>query len=77
MINLNTLQCIFANYAATIAIKMAAGVTCGRDMAYLYTAYSYMNVADAMTKGCDLDVAELDKILAYQNATSLTIQTCC
>lgn len=77
VITLNTLQCIFANYAANLAIKIGAGVYCGRNINSLYTAYSYMNIADAMTKGCDLDAAQLDKILAFQNAQSLTIQTCC
>lgn len=77
MINLATLQCIFANYAANYAAKVAVGVDCGRDISNFYTSYSYMKVAEGIEDGCDLDVAHLDKILAFQNATSLTIQLCC
>lgn len=77
MIDLSILQCIFANYAANYAAKVAVGVECGRDIANLYTAYSYMNVANGIEEGCDLDVIHLDKILAFQNAQSITIQLCC
>lgn len=78
MIDLNSLQCIFANTAATYAIKNAAGVKCSLNLEGLYEAYNHVKIADAHINGdCDITTAALSVTLAHQNAKSLIIQTCC
>ena len=78
MIDVNILQCIFVTTAAIYAIKVAAGVSCNKDLNSVYTAYNYLLIGDShINHGCDITPQILCNVLAHQNAKSLTIQTCC
>lgn len=78
MINLTTLQCIFATRAAEYARKIGAGVSCGADADAVALAFNYWKIADAQANhGCDITPDTLNLILAHQDEQSLTIQTCC
>ena len=78
MINLTTLQCIFANKMAMYATKIQAGVTCGISKCDLYTAYNYWQIALAQSvNNCDITPDVLTKILSHQANESITIQPCC
>lgn len=77
MIDLTKLRCILANTAATVALKLRLGVDCGVSLNTLYTAYSYVKIAEGIADGCDLSVNKLDDIVSFQDEQSLSIQTCC
>ncbi len=78
MINITTLECIFANLAAKYANKLSVGVECGLDKYGLYETYNLLQIAKAQANnGCDITPETLNKIIELQNAQSLIIQTCC